>query len=206
MQFKLSSPEAKTSLPPPQPHPHSHPSLSSLRHPHEGVVIMRLSSSIAAVAAAHIVAASTTNVYTYDPHWQPSTHGTLSPVEARLVLAQRAGAEDYHEADSLKEGVLEAMNAYGTRRSLFEEAEKRGKRMAFVFLEGADHVQCTQTRHPTTSCVCVEMCGLLTSYHSTSSIPCLRSFSSAFHQVQPRPFHRPRYASPSQPDDASLRC
>ena len=97
---------------------------------------MKLNSSIAVAAAAQLASASTSasQVYTYDPQWQPATSGALSPLEARLVLAQRAGVEDYHEADLLKDGVLEAMNVYGERRPLFDSAEAKAKR-AFVLLE-----------------------------------------------------------------------
>ncbi|KAK5674783.1 hypothetical protein LTS10_012519 [Elasticomyces elasticus] len=43
----------------------------------------------------------------------------LSPSEARLVLAQRAGVLDYHTADLNSRGSVEAINEFGRRTELF---------------------------------------------------------------------------------------
>ncbi|EME43897.1 hypothetical protein DOTSEDRAFT_71638 [Dothistroma septosporum NZE10] len=84
---------------------------------------------------AQLVAASSAHVYIHDPHSQPSTESrTLEPVAARLVLAQRAGVEDYHDADLLRQEVVKAINDYGLRTHLFE-ADSTVKRAMFL-LEG----------------------------------------------------------------------
>jgi len=103
---------------------------------------MKLTSSVVVAVVcctAQQVAASTAHVYTYEPHRQPSTPSILSPVEARLVLAQRAGVEDYHEADLLKHDVLDAVNTYGARTPLFTSVETEAKK-AFVLFEGTQDV------------------------------------------------------------------
>ena len=84
---------------------------------------------------AQLVAASPAHVYIHDPQSQPSGESrTLEPVAARLVLAQRAGVEDYHDADLSRKEVIEAINDYGLRTHLFE-ADSSIKRATFL-LEG----------------------------------------------------------------------
>lgn len=87
-------------------------------------------SSSAAAAAQHDAADAATST------------PTLSPVPARLVLAQRAGVEDYHSEDLTPGPVLDAINAFGLRTPMFaskEEAEKR--RQIFVLVEGVEDAE-----------------------------------------------------------------
>ena len=68
-------------------------------------------------------------VFTFDPETpyppeESKESRTLSPVEARLVLAQRTGVEDYHVADLLSGGAIEAINSFGIQTPLFGR-EKR---------------------------------------------------------------------------------
>ena len=55
-----------------------------------------------------LVAAS--HVHTYDPQSERwGAFWSMTPVQARLVLAQRAGVEDHHSADLLGDGVVECI-------------------------------------------------------------------------------------------------
>ncbi|RMZ00516.1 hypothetical protein D0862_06693 [Hortaea werneckii] len=104
---------------------------------------MRLATAAVAAFTSLISTAAADragHVYIIDQSTQPHSRdaadlNTLSPVSARLVLAQRAGVEDYHASDLEKEGVLDAINEYGVTTPMF--TEKRGKRLQmFVLLEG----------------------------------------------------------------------
>ena len=60
------------------------------------------------------------DVYIFDPSsQQPRPDRTLSPVAARLVLAQRGGLEDFHSANLYDKDVIEAINDYGRPSPLF---------------------------------------------------------------------------------------
>ncbi|PPJ58488.1 hypothetical protein CBER1_05589 [Cercospora berteroae] len=88
--------------------------------------------------AARIAEAATAHVYTYDPHASAARGQSgrdLSPVAARLVLAQRAGVEDYHQSDLLRQEAIEAINDYGKQTPLFAKEEDR-RNNAFILLEG----------------------------------------------------------------------
>lgn len=104
---------------------------------------MKLSQSVILPAlcwTAPLAAAATAHVYIHDPQSQPASETTsrsLEPVPARLVLAQRAGVEDYHNADLSREEVIEAINEYGVRTPLFAIADK-STRKAFLMLEGQE--------------------------------------------------------------------
>ncbi|KAK4550342.1 hypothetical protein LTR36_003309 [Oleoguttula mirabilis] len=103
---------------------------------------MKLTSTAALATlcwTARLASAATGRVYIIDPsHSQPRRHDadqrSLSPLPARLVLAQRAGVEDYHSADLESVGVMEAINEFGVRTPLFGEQDKR--RRAMVLVEG----------------------------------------------------------------------
>ncbi|CAK4033413.1 endoplasmic reticulum membrane [Lecanosticta acicola] len=105
---------------------------------------MKLSDTVVISAlcwTAPLAAAATAHVYVHDPQSQPASGTTprsLEPVSARLVLAQRAGVEDYHSADLSRQEVIEAINEYGVRTPLFAAADKSSKK-AFILLEGEDN-------------------------------------------------------------------
>lgn len=83
---------------------------------------------------AQLVSAQVANIYTYDPQSPPRPHPrNLSPAAARLVLAQRAGVEDFHRADLDQEDVIAAINDYGLRTPLF--ASELGLKKAVILLE-----------------------------------------------------------------------
>lgn len=73
-----------------------------------------------------LVAAATGYVLTHNPSTSPQDQPshqrrTLSPETARLVLAQRAGVEDYHIEKALTSEEIEAINEYGYSTHLFHE-------------------------------------------------------------------------------------
>lgn len=84
--------------------------------------------------SVRLASAATASFYTYDPQSPPRPHSrSLSPVEARLVLAQRAGVEDFHSVDMEKGDVIAAINDYGVRTPLFGDAESL--KTAVILLE-----------------------------------------------------------------------
>ncbi|EMC95248.1 hypothetical protein BAUCODRAFT_123711 [Baudoinia panamericana UAMH 10762] len=101
---------------------------------------MLAASALVAVLcwSVRLAGAATGHVYVYDgaeaERQQATASRSLSPVQARLVLAQRAGVEDYHSADLREDGVLRAINDFGRRRSLFAEQEL--SRKALLLVEG----------------------------------------------------------------------
>ncbi|KAF7192649.1 putative endoplasmic reticulum membrane protein [Pseudocercospora fuligena] len=103
--------------------------------------------------SARIASASTAHILTYDPQSQPrhDPHSrTLSPVPARLLLAQRAGVEDYHRADIARDEVIDAINDYGVRDHMFTE-QRDGSRRALILVEGAEGKELDSFRSAYTS-------------------------------------------------------
>lgn len=84
-----------------------------------------------------LAAAATGHVLTLNPsHDQtPSDSRALSPETARLVIAQRAGVEDYHVEKTLSEEEIKAINDYGLQSHMLsadKDAAKRVFILAFV--------------------------------------------------------------------------
>lgn len=83
--------------------------------------------NLSALALAAGLATATTlpcRVYISDPEVRPHHNArqqSLSPVAARLVLAQRAGVEAYHASDLSRQEVISGINEFGTWTPLFEE-------------------------------------------------------------------------------------
>ena len=81
--------------------------------------------SAAAVCCTAVFATKPSlRVYAFDPN--PNDDRTLipsppelSPIAARMVLAQRAGVEDYHSSDLSHDGVIDAINTFGASNALF---------------------------------------------------------------------------------------
>ena len=68
----------------------------------------------------------------------------MTPVQARLVLAQRAGVEDYHSADLLGDGVVECINHYGAEETLFGSGKGKVQgRRAMILANGMKDEICT---------------------------------------------------------------
>ena len=96
---------------------------------------MKLTPAVAISALCWSARLAAGQIYIYDgPRTEPSdeTPSTLSPTQARMVLAQRAGVEDYHSADLDAEGVLDAINAFGRKTSLYEDTKRTWKASILV--------------------------------------------------------------------------
>lgn len=117
---------------------------------------MRLTASL--LTSALCLAArlgSAFEVYTFDdpelPRDHPeSTSRTLSPAEARLVLAQRAGVEDYHLDALLSPGGIDAINDFGSRASLFSQDGRQTRRCIILVesqVESWEDITCKCIRH-----------------------------------------------------------
>lgn len=80
--------------------------------------------------------AAATTIYTSpNAHYSVST-STLSPISARLLLAQRAGVEEYHIADLSRAEVIDTINTYGLATPLFTAQEDQtSRRRAFVLYQ-----------------------------------------------------------------------
>ena len=104
---------------------------------------MRLVSSFLLPALCWRLASASGHVYIYDPdrtqEQRPSR--TLSPIAARLVLAQRGGVEEYHSTDLQNEEVIDAINDYGTRTPIFAGQKSQALRM-LLYMEGENHEEC----------------------------------------------------------------
>ena len=108
---------------------------------------MKLATSLILPAlswTARLASATTeARVYICDGRAEEATDRTLSPTEARLVIAQRAGVEDYHSAE-LKDGkALDAINVFGRTTSLFEDEDRRKQVEEIVLVEGGGDVEST---------------------------------------------------------------
>ncbi|KAK0926992.1 hypothetical protein LTR91_005194 [Friedmanniomyces endolithicus] len=106
---------------------------------------MKLATSLILPAlswTARLASATTeARVYICDGRAEEATDRTLSPTEARLVIAQRAGVEDYHSAE-LKDGkALDAINVFGRTTSLFENEDRRKQVEEIVLVEGGGDVE-----------------------------------------------------------------
>ncbi|KAK0260646.1 hypothetical protein B0A54_14658 [Friedmanniomyces endolithicus] len=106
---------------------------------------MKLATSLILPAlswTARLACATTdARVYICDGRPEEATDRTLSPTEARLVIAQRAGVEDYHSAE-LKDGkALEAINVFGRTTSLFGDEDPRTQVEEIVLVEGGGDVE-----------------------------------------------------------------
>ncbi|TKA40092.1 hypothetical protein B0A54_08880 [Friedmanniomyces endolithicus] len=108
---------------------------------------MKLATSLILPAlswTAGLASATTeARVYICDGRAEEATDRTLSPTEARLVITQRAGVEDYHSAE-LKDGkALDAINVFGRTTSLFEDEDRRKQVEEIVLVEGGGDVEST---------------------------------------------------------------
>ena len=101
---------------------------------------MKLTSTFLIPALCCVASTAASYVYTYDSHSQPSSNdgetSQLSPVAARMVLAQRTGVEDFHSADLYREKVIEAINKYGLRSSLFGGDDEELRRALYLVEAG----------------------------------------------------------------------
>ncbi|KAF2723251.1 hypothetical protein K431DRAFT_264708 [Polychaeton citri CBS 116435] len=101
---------------------------------------MRLQNSITALlCAAHTASAryhacvngSPGCVIMFDPDEALTNSSILDPQVARLVLAQRVGAEDFHLSKELGQTEIDAINKYGVKNSLFGQSDSKSQVMLF---------------------------------------------------------------------------
>ncbi|KAH9828751.1 hypothetical protein Tdes44962_MAKER09229, partial [Teratosphaeria destructans] len=112
--------------------------------PHDTATTMKftLSTAIAALSwSIRLAAAVTSNVYILDSSHPspPDSPAALSPKAARLVLAQRAGVEGYHDDDITEEAVIDAINTYGVRTPIFGQRDERKHVMVLVDATGGEN-------------------------------------------------------------------
>lgn len=98
---------------------------------------MRLINSIilpAICCASQAVASAAGTVYIYEAQRRDISdeRRTLSPTAARMVLAQRAGVEEFHSADLQHGDAIQAINDFGAKSQLFGQGEK--ERQQYIFL------------------------------------------------------------------------
>lgn len=107
---------------------------------------MRFLAGAAALLASHATLASASLAYvlTFDPETAQAKHkislSSLSPSIARLVLAQRAGVEDFHTIARLNDEEINAINSYGARTQMFSEHQSTSK--AFLLAELDPEAEC----------------------------------------------------------------
>lgn len=111
---------------------------------------MKLTTGVLASAlgcCAHLAAAASGRVYTYDPVTSSSREAVrseLDPATARLVLAHRAGVEDYHIETALREDEIEQINKLGSKTPLFGGKDRLRKLfiLALDDAEGSEGKDC----------------------------------------------------------------
>ena len=108
---------------------------------------MRLISSFLLPALCWRLASAddlTGHIYILNPDQaeEPRPSRTLSPIAARLVLAQRLGVEEFHSADLQDKEVVGAINDYGIRTPIFSDQRKDGTERALLYVEGESNKQC----------------------------------------------------------------
>ncbi|RDW73198.1 hypothetical protein BP6252_07105 [Coleophoma cylindrospora] len=102
---------------------------------------MRISPSllIPALVGAASAASESASVYIFEGQQWPSTSkpATLTPEEARLVLAQRLDVAEYHGLERTSEETLSYINNYGgSKKSLFESSLAEPASELVIVVEG----------------------------------------------------------------------
>lgn len=110
---------------------------------------MRVTPSLTAWLAVLASSVGLTNanlayVLTFDPQTAQGKHqialASLSPQTARLVLAQRAGVEDYHISTLPSDAEIGVINKYGAKSSIFQSDKPESK--AFLLAELPEEHNC----------------------------------------------------------------
>jgi hypothetical protein len=91
--------------------------------------------------SAGLACASSARIYIHDPQQRDVSSRDVSPVAARLVMAQRIGVEDFHSADLDRDEVIEAINDYGLQTSMFAAKAAGCEKKAFVLYKGDEDVE-----------------------------------------------------------------
>nr|OQO15454.1 hypothetical protein B0A51_16794 [Rachicladosporium sp. CCFEE 5018] len=112
---------------------------------------MRLTSLplLAAVSCvAHAAATAPGYVYVFDPSREASQQverQTLSPAVSRLVMAQRAGVEEFHIDRALNKEEIDAINTYGSSTPLLGRAGQTGHAFLLAFYENVQDIPATSS-------------------------------------------------------------
>lgn len=89
----------------------------------------------AALEACAVSAQALLYISDRDPVPSRESPPSISPITARLVLAQRLGLSQYHSLDDVDESTLEALNAFGgEQRRLFKDDEQPTLEEKFLFI------------------------------------------------------------------------
>lgn len=89
----------------------------------------------ASVDNAHVFITSRSPLHLSDA----SLPQSLSPSDARLVLAQQLRLSKYHSLENANAATLDAVNAYGgLSESLFEDVDDECRRRALVVVEAVE--------------------------------------------------------------------
>lgn len=94
---------------------------------------------LAALAAA-VQAASEASVWTFDRDSLPSIKpSSISPENARLILAHRLGLSSYHSLKDADESTINLLNNFGgAEKPLFNEPSETEGRRLLVIIEGLE--------------------------------------------------------------------
>jgi hypothetical protein len=87
-----------------------------------------------------LAAAATGHVLTLDPslssqHQPSDERRTLSRETAKLVIAQRAGVEDYYLLSTLNNEEIEAINDYGLQTHMLGASKEDARTFILAFVE-----------------------------------------------------------------------
>lgn len=97
--------------------------------------------SLASAVAQAYAASPEAHVYLSDSGQQHHTKPpSISPHEARLLLAQRLGLSSYHSLGDASDSALERLNIYGgAQKELFHEEQWQSPNLLLAVVEGVEH-------------------------------------------------------------------
>jgi hypothetical protein len=103
----------------------------------KSLAILSLASAVAQVIAASPEA----SVYLSDSSQQHHTKPpSISPLEARLLFAQRLGLSSYDSLGDVSDSTLELLNLYGgAQKQLFHEEQWQSPSRLLAIVEGVEH-------------------------------------------------------------------
>ena len=100
---------------------------------------MRYTLSLLVAVAAAVQGAQQASVWTFDrSNSVPQTsRPSISPENARLLLAHRLGLSSYHSLKNADENTISLLNI-GEQKSLFDESSDGAGRKLLVIVEGLE--------------------------------------------------------------------
>ncbi|KAL8955303.1 MAG: hypothetical protein Q9183_006701, partial [Haloplaca sp. 2 TL-2023] len=111
---------------------------------------MRLSASLTWATCLSALQAVASPAYIYvTGSTDKATPQTLSPVNARLLLARRLGLSKYHSLENAEDSTLKILNDYGgeQRTLLSEEEQWSGDRRNLVVVDDVEDLDGEYTQH-----------------------------------------------------------